>query len=343
VDKLYQVFVSSTFTDLEQERRAVADALARAGYIVAGMEYFPANDDEQLSFIKKTIERSDYYCLIIGSRYGSLAPNGLSYTQNEYDFAVSIGLPIVAFIHSAPDNRPAKFSEKDPNSIDLLNNFRNTVSSKRLIKKWDTDADLVSSVIISIQQQANMRPGKGWIRGDLAPDPVFLNSVMQMQSENAILKAELDRLNSQKLFSYDLDELHGVDTNIEIMEIISPNTMKSSRVVKFSDVQKFHASADKIFVKMFEFIRLRKSEDYIARSNFEFLQIPKEFDISDSQKYETKIRVLNIKYFRYLFEKLRWISITVEKGNYSTYYEWNVTEIGIKIALDILTQDISKK
>jgi len=55
MDKVYQVFVSSTFADLQDERKQVSDTLAKAGFIPAGMELFPATDQQQLEFIKRVI------------------------------------------------------------------------------------------------------------------------------------------------------------------------------------------------------------------------------------------------------------------------------------------------
>ncbi len=72
MDKVYQVFVSSTYSDLLEERRRVSETLAKAGYIPVGMELFPATDLQQLEFIKRIIDRSDYYVVIVAGRYGSL-------------------------------------------------------------------------------------------------------------------------------------------------------------------------------------------------------------------------------------------------------------------------------
>jgi len=77
----YQIFVSSTQTDLKGEREAVINALTKIGYIAVGMEQFPATDEEQMEFIKPVIDESDYYIVIIRGRYGSLASDGLSYTE----------------------------------------------------------------------------------------------------------------------------------------------------------------------------------------------------------------------------------------------------------------------
>ena len=99
MDKRYQIFVSSTYADLKEERQRVIQALMEMDCIPAGMELFPAADEEQWLFIKKVIDDCDYYLLVIGGRYGSTTSDGISYTEKEFDYAVSIGLKVVALIH----------------------------------------------------------------------------------------------------------------------------------------------------------------------------------------------------------------------------------------------------
>jgi len=50
MDKRYQVFVSSTYADLREER---------GKGIPSGMELFPAADEEQWAFIKRVIDDCD--------------------------------------------------------------------------------------------------------------------------------------------------------------------------------------------------------------------------------------------------------------------------------------------
>jgi hypothetical protein len=69
-----QVFVSSTFTDLKLERQAAVEAILTAGHIPAGMELFTAGDESQMNVIKRWIDESDVYLLILGGRYGSVEP-----------------------------------------------------------------------------------------------------------------------------------------------------------------------------------------------------------------------------------------------------------------------------
>jgi Domain of unknown function (DUF4062) len=52
MDKRYQVFVSSTFADLQDERRRVIQTVMERDCFPAGIELFPAADEEQWQFIK---------------------------------------------------------------------------------------------------------------------------------------------------------------------------------------------------------------------------------------------------------------------------------------------------
>lgn len=61
MDKRYQVFVSSTFEDLQEERREVMQALLSLDCIPTGMELFPAADDDSWELIKRFIAGCDYY------------------------------------------------------------------------------------------------------------------------------------------------------------------------------------------------------------------------------------------------------------------------------------------
>ena len=68
--KKYQVFISSTYTDLKQERMAVTQCLLDNDCIPVGMEQFPASGMSQMDYIKKMLDDCDYYILILAGRYG---------------------------------------------------------------------------------------------------------------------------------------------------------------------------------------------------------------------------------------------------------------------------------
>lgn len=70
--KKYQIFISSTYKDLIEEREEAVKAILLMDNIPSGMEMFSALDNEQFEVIKKVIDLCDYYVLIIGKKYGTI-------------------------------------------------------------------------------------------------------------------------------------------------------------------------------------------------------------------------------------------------------------------------------
>lgn len=57
--KKLQVFISSTYIDLIDERQAAVEGVLDAGHIPAGMELFKAGNRSQLDTIYRWIDNSD--------------------------------------------------------------------------------------------------------------------------------------------------------------------------------------------------------------------------------------------------------------------------------------------
>ncbi|MBI3817899.1 MAG: DUF4062 domain-containing protein [Planctomycetes bacterium] len=166
MDKRFQVFVSSTFRDLFDERREVIQAILEIDCIPSGMELFPAANDESWQLIKRVIEESDYYCLIIGGKYGSVDKDGISFTEREYDYAIQAGIPILAFLHGQPDEIPHGKSERDPVALARLAGFRQKVMKDHICKEWTNAADLGAKVSRGLIKEIRSNPRVGWIRAD---------------------------------------------------------------------------------------------------------------------------------------------------------------------------------
>ena len=61
---------------VKDERREIMQALLELECIPAGMELFPAANEDQWTLIKEVINNCDYYIVVIGGLYGSLGPAG---------------------------------------------------------------------------------------------------------------------------------------------------------------------------------------------------------------------------------------------------------------------------
>jgi hypothetical protein len=190
-DKRYQVFLSSTYRDLAEERQHVMQTIMQMDGIPAGMELFPAADEEQFQFIKRVIDDCDYYLLILGGRYGSLAPDGSSYTEKEYDYAVERGVKVIAFVHADPGAIASAKTDTDPEIVAKLALFRQKVTTGRLVKEWRTASDLPGLVALSLSMTMKMFPAAGWVRGGATGNPELLAEVVKLTRENDDLKAKL--------------------------------------------------------------------------------------------------------------------------------------------------------
>ncbi|HEY0017449.1 MAG TPA: DUF4062 domain-containing protein [Longimicrobium sp.] len=171
MEKRYQIFVSSTFSDLRDEREAVLRSIRALYQMAAGMELFPATDARAWEVIEGVIAASDYYVLVIGGRYGSLDENGISYTEKEYDYARANGKPIIAFLHGDPNELPRGRTETDGARWDKLLAFRSKVEALHHCKYWKDAAELEKAVLLSLPQAIRTTPAIGWIRADSADTP----------------------------------------------------------------------------------------------------------------------------------------------------------------------------
>lgn len=191
--KRFQIFVSSTFSDLVEERKIVQEAIFRLEHFPAGMEAFPATDDDAWGLIKQVITDSDYYLLIVGGRYGSCDANGTSYTEKEYEFALEKNIPVIAFVHANLTSLQHGKVEADLEGRLKLNAFTERVKSKHHVRFWNNPLELQGAIYPAIQQLIRTKPALGWTRQQSGPSVDELNRrLVEIQSKFDECKAELD-------------------------------------------------------------------------------------------------------------------------------------------------------
>ena len=191
MDKRYQVFVSSTFTDLIAERQAALSAVLELGHMPAGMELFPAGDDSAWRLIQDVIDSSDYYILIVGGRYGSLDETGLGYTEKEYDHAFGTKKPVIPFLHSNPDNLPRDKTETEAATWEKLKAFRAKIEKRHTCVYWSSAEELKAKIIVGLTAAMKRRPAVGWVRSDKVPTEAALADILSLRTRVAELEAEL--------------------------------------------------------------------------------------------------------------------------------------------------------
>jgi hypothetical protein len=207
MDKRYQVFVSSTYADLKEERGRVIQTLMESDCIPAGMELFPAMDEGQLNFIKRVIDDCDYYILIIGGRYGSTMPDGVSYTEKEYDYAIERGIKVLAFLHEKPNDISVEKSDIDPVLRSRLNDFRDKASKNRLVKYWTKAEELPGLVALSLSKTIKAYPAIGWVRANHIANVDVLGELNDLYKRNDELEKRVAELGARPPIFDDLADL----------------------------------------------------------------------------------------------------------------------------------------
>ncbi len=191
----YQIFVSSTFEDLREERELVIKSILEMGHIPVGMEMFSAEDNEQWKLIQRQIDDCDYYIVICAHRYGSL-DGKISFTEKEYDYAFAKGIPTLGFIISDKTDWPVSKSDTDSDKKKKLDNFKIKIK-KKLISYWINKEDLYGKVSISLMKQFTTNPGVGWIKANELVGPEVITELSRLSKENSSLRNQIENFNSQ--------------------------------------------------------------------------------------------------------------------------------------------------
>lgn len=223
MNKKYQIFISSTYEDLKEERRIVQDTILSMYQFPIGMEMFSASNEEQWEIIKETIDSSDYYILIIGYRYGSLIEEGedagISYTQKEFRYAVSKSIPILAFL---VDEKVVAVTldkmEQDSDKKLKLEEFKKEIVKGRSIQWWKNPQDLANKVMNSLNKQIEQGKRLGWTRETVSNEQKYDKKSSSI-SQYGIKQIKLETLIKQAkkeiyIFGNTLTSLYNEKDNI---------------------------------------------------------------------------------------------------------------------------------
>lgn len=220
MNKKLQVFVSSTYTDLIDERQAAVEAILDAGHIPAGMELFKAGNESQLKTIYKWIDNSDVYMLILGGRYGSIEQeSNMSYTELEYRYALSKNIPVFAVVLSESFltdkiNALGLSAATEQKAPEKYHAFKSFVMSK-IIREVNDCKDIKIAIHSTLNEFLNEYDLIGWVRNTDENDTVqLLKDKCALAEENNSLNREIQQLQEQlrqkakeQFGNYSFDEL----------------------------------------------------------------------------------------------------------------------------------------
>lgn len=226
--KKLQVFISSTYIDMFEERQAAVTAVLNAGHIPAGMELFKSADKSQKEIIKRWIDESDVYMLILGGRYGSIDnESGKSYTHWEYDYAGEKGKRRFAIvINETKLNDKAKI---DPNFMER-EHYNNYLEFKKEVlsnmsKFYEDIKDIKLVTMESLKEYEDETSLLGWVRGNTPS-----NKLEKVLLENTKLLKDNEKLKNQvRDLQKKIDENNKIGnyTYEELVTILSNHKLKA--------------------------------------------------------------------------------------------------------------------
>ena len=122
-----KVFLSSTYLDLIEYRKSAAEALARLGHHVIGMETFNARTEDPTITSLKEVDECELFIGIYAYRYGSIIKDAkISVTEQEFDRAVEMEKEIFAFFLA--DTPSPELIDKNNEQTEKLNAFKTKTS-----------------------------------------------------------------------------------------------------------------------------------------------------------------------------------------------------------------------
>lgn len=197
IDKRYQVFISSTYADLQEERALLMQVLPSLGCLPVGMDAHPAGG-MTLSLIKKMIDDCDYYIALVGSRYGTLSPSGVSYTHMEYVYASTKQKPILILMHDAPERRPVEFQERTIEGKLKFNDFRNLLT-RGANTRWNDAKELEYAVRSALPSLIDAKPASGWVRATSLANPDTEKELLALRERVMQLEQEREHMLSRQI------------------------------------------------------------------------------------------------------------------------------------------------
>ncbi|MBE0683887.1 MAG: DUF4062 domain-containing protein [Anaerolineales bacterium] len=147
-----KVFLSSTYLDLIEHRKAVVNALRTMDEEVGHMEVFGARDEEAATVSLEELDKCDVLVGVYAYRYGTV-PTGskASVTEQEYLHAMSMKIPILVFVVDESHPWSPKSMDK---SLTKINKFKSKATKEHTPDYFTSPDNLAQKVVSSIGRLA---------------------------------------------------------------------------------------------------------------------------------------------------------------------------------------------
>ena len=147
-----KVFLSSTYLDLIEHRKAVVNALRTMDEDVGNMEVFGARDEEATTVSLEELDKCDVLVGVYAYRYGTV-PTGskTSVTEQEYLHAMSKKIPVLVFVVDESHPWAPKSMDK---SLAKINKFKSKATKEHTPDYFTSPDNLAQKVVSSIGRLA---------------------------------------------------------------------------------------------------------------------------------------------------------------------------------------------
>lgn len=186
LDKRYQVFISTSGSEMQPERMTLSQTLVGMGFFSWGLEQ---RTPLSTAFARRQIDDCDYVVMLLGSQYGEQSVSGVGYMHLEYIYAVTKQKPIIVFMHEDPESRDACLHDEKAELKEKFKDFRKLLQNEvDQVFTYRTLRDLELAVRLNMSQMLERYPVQGWVRPQ---------NTQALHDEIDRLKAQIQQLEAE--------------------------------------------------------------------------------------------------------------------------------------------------
>ena len=152
------IYLSSTYEDLQDYRRAVFELLRKSVYHVIAMEDYVATDQRPVDKCLKDVEQADIYVGLFAFRYGYVPPphhqnpNGVSITELEFRRAEALNKHCLTFVVKDTTAWPRVFDDAytSEDKGERVKALRQYLLTEKLASAFSSPHELAALVIAAV-------------------------------------------------------------------------------------------------------------------------------------------------------------------------------------------------
>lgn len=206
LDKRYQVFISTSGSEMQPERIILSQTLVGMGFFSWGLEQ---RNPLSTAFARRQIDDCDYVVILLGSQYGEQSVSGVGYMHLEYIYAVTKQKPIIIFMHDDPASREPSLHDAKAELREKFNDFRKLLQNEvDQVFTYRSLRDLEMAVRLNMPQMLERYPVTGWVRPQNAQ--ALHDEIDQLKARIAQMEAEAGKREPDPFLSLPKVSMHEI-------------------------------------------------------------------------------------------------------------------------------------